>query len=95
MFFISHRRRAFLRASGVSIALPLLESVGRGQATSEATETPRRMVCVGNEFGMFPGAFWPAETGRDYALTSLLQPLAAHRDNFTLFSHLDHGLKGG
>jgi len=53
------------------------------------------MVCLGNEFGMYPGAFWPGKFGKDYELTTLLQPLAPHRDQFTLFSHLDHGVKGG
>jgi hypothetical protein len=53
------------------------------------------MVCIGNEFGMYPGAFWPEEFGTDYELTTLLEPLSPHRDQFTLFSHLDHGVKGG
>jgi hypothetical protein len=53
------------------------------------------MVCIGNEFGMYPGAFWPEKHGADYELTQLLQPLEPHRNELTLFSHLDHGLKGG
>lgn len=44
---------------------------------------------------MFPGAFWPEQTGASYELTPLLEPLAPHRHDFTLFSHLDHGLQGG
>jgi hypothetical protein len=88
-------RRSFLQAAGVSIALPALESVPRLLAASEPKQPPRRMVCVGNEFGMYPGAFWPQTFGTDYEQTTLLEPLSAHRDQFTLFSHLDHGLKGG
>src|SRR5687768_6251150 len=88
-------RRSFLQAAGISIALPALESVPRILAASEPKQPPRRMVCVGNEFGMYPGAFWPQTFGTDYELTTLLEPLAPHRDEFTLFSHLDHGLKGG
>jgi hypothetical protein len=53
------------------------------------------MVCIGNEFGMYPGAFWPAQAGADYATTTLLQPLESFRRDLTVFSHLDHGLKGG
>jgi hypothetical protein len=53
------------------------------------------MVCVGNEFGMYGGAYWPEATGTTYKLTPLLKPLTDHRNHFTLFSHLDHGLKGG
>jgi len=53
------------------------------------------MVCVGNEFGMYPGAFWPEKIGADYETTTLLKPLGPFRRDFTLFAHLDHGLKGG
>lgn len=54
-----------------------------------------RMVCVGNEFGMHPESFWPKDHGADYEITPTLKPLADHRDDFSLLSHLDHGLKGG
>ena len=86
-------RRNFLRGAGVSLGLPLLESVSLAAARREA---PKRMVCIGNEFGMYPGAFWPEKAGgRDYSMTPLLKPLQSQRDCFTLFSHLDHGAKGG
>jgi Protein of unknown function (DUF1552) len=88
-------RRSFLKAAGVCIALPALESLPRVLAAAEAKKPPQRMVCVGNEFGMYPGAFWPEKTGPDYESTTLLKPLELHRKNYTLFSHLDHGLKGG
>ncbi|MBC8354155.1 MAG: DUF1552 domain-containing protein [Planctomycetes bacterium] len=87
-------RRTFLKAAGISIALPTLESLPRAVGGDEP-KNPQRLVCIGNEFGMYPGAFWPEKSGADYELTTLLKPLKAHRDEFTLFSHLDHGLKGG
>jgi hypothetical protein len=89
------KRRAFLKAAGVSIALPMLESLPGVLRAGEAAKSPRRLVCIGNEFGMYPGAFWPEKVGPDYELTPLLKPLEPHRQQFTLFSHLDHGLKGG
>ncbi len=89
------RRRAFLKATGVCIALPTLEALPKVSLARTPSSAPKRMVCVGNEFGMYPGAFWPEKTGRDYELTTLLEPLAEHRSNLTLFSHLDHGQKGG
>ncbi|MEZ6125457.1 MAG: hypothetical protein R3C49_20105 [Planctomycetaceae bacterium] len=76
----SHTRRRFLTAAGVSIALPLLESLpksnpfGRLQAADQTSSPPTRLVCIGNEFGMYPGAFWPDKDGSDYQLTELLQP---------------------
>ncbi|MEO1982935.1 MAG: DUF1552 domain-containing protein, partial [Fuerstiella sp.] len=88
------KRRSFLKAAGVCVALPTLESWPKA-AAAETTTPPRRMVCVGNEFGMYGEAFWPKAFGADYETTTLLQPLAAHRSDLTLFSHLDHGHKGG
>lgn len=88
-------RRSFLKSLGVSIALPTFESFGQVAIASDSKTAPMRMVCVGNEFGMYPEAFWPKTFGADYELTPLLNPLQSHRKNFTLFSNLDHGLKGG
>ncbi len=91
-------RRLFLKASGIAIALPSMQSLSTRSAsatTRSSAQPPVRMVCVGNEFGMYPGAFWPQGNGPDYELSELLQPLADHRSDLTLFSHLDHGLKGG
>lgn len=88
-------RRTFLRASGVALALPLLESAPLRGADRPVAGPPRRLVCVGNEFGMYPGAFWPEQEKHDFELPTLLQPLSDLRDQFTLFGHLDHGLKGG
>ena len=95
MALISINRRAFLKAAGVCIAVPALESLVRAGAAGETRTPPRRMVCVGNEFGMYPGAFWPEQAGADYESTTLLKPLEPFRQECTLFSHLDHGHKGG
>jgi hypothetical protein len=96
MFNRQPTRRRFLKAAGVCIALPALESVRSLRAAEGTHDTaPRRVVCVGNEFGMYPGTFWPEGSGADYELSPRLEPLAPHRDQFTLSSHLDHGLKGG
>lgn len=84
-------RRRFLHGSGVALALPLLESF----PSQAAQERPMRLVCVGNPLGMLPDAFFPGASGADYALTPLLEPLEAHRKNFTVFSHLDHDVSGG
>lgn len=91
-------RRHFLRAAGVCLALPTMEALQAGDGSALVAERPdevKRMVCIGNEFGMYPGAFWPEQAGADYALSPLLAPLRGHVQDMTLFSHLDHGLKGG
>lgn len=92
-------RRAFLRGAGAAIALPFLESVAfpkNGVAKSVANGEPMRMLCVGLNYGLYPGDFFPEEAGRNYKLPKLLQPLAPLKKDFTVFSQLDHpGIKGG
>lgn len=92
-------RRAFLRGSGALVALPFLESLAKPGAVFAASGTPvepKRMVCIGLNYGMHPQGFFPDEVGRNYKLPYLLKPLEGVRNDFTLFSHLDHpGIKGG
>lgn len=99
-------RRFFLRATGVTLALPLLESLsgripGGGLALAATGGTPPgaarpvRMVCIGNQLGFYSPEFHPATPGRDYELPQLLRPLAPHRADLTVFSGLDHDVKGG
>ncbi len=97
-------RRRFLRATGISMALPALESV-RGEVASlssrvatqaVAPEAPaKRLFCVGANLGFYRPAFYPKEVGRDYAMSEHLQHLAQHRDDFTVFSGLDHRAGNG
>ncbi len=93
-------RRKFLKAAGISLALPPMLSLDHYLGAAELKAAPKvdagmKMVCVGNSFGMYPGEFFPKKEGRDFELPHLLQPLKQHKDDFTVFSHLDHGIKGG
>ena len=83
-------RRTMLRGTGGALlALPHLDAMA---ATREGSDVPMRMACVGLNFGLVPQLFFPEQTGRDYALTERLQPLQEFRDDFTVFSGLDHGV---
>ncbi len=53
-----------------------------------------RMACVGLNFGFVPQLFFPEETGPNYQLSERLQPLKKLRNDFTVFSGLDHGVNG-
>lgn len=75
------------------MSLPALESVAT--EPTQTPESPRRLVCVGNHLGFYPGNFFPEAAGKDYVPTSTLKPLEVHRDDLTVFSNLDHGLNGG
>ncbi|MEL7337760.1 MAG: DUF1552 domain-containing protein, partial [Planctomycetota bacterium] len=91
-------RRNLLRGAGLVLALPAMESLAAensGHGILTASGCPRRLVCVGNHLGFYPGNFFPRDAGKDYSLTSTLQPLQQHRDDITVFSNLDHELNGG
>jgi hypothetical protein len=91
----------------VSIALPVLESLG-GRAFAQnaavgtlvakgetGAEDAMRMVCIGNLLGFYPGTFFPETTGRGYDLPKSIESLKRHQNDITIFSGLDHGVKGG
>lgn len=89
-------RRVFLRATGVTLALPLLESLSLSAAGKpRSAARPTRMVCVGNQLGFYSPEFHPVAPGREYELPRLLRPLAEYRSDLTVFSGLDHDVKGG
>ena len=81
-------RRTFLRASGISLALPMLESMT--PALAKASEPPKRLVFVCTTLGLHPDYLWPTTTGADYESTDYLELLKEHRKDFTLFSGLSH-----
>jgi len=80
-------RRTFLRAAGVSLALPLLELNAAGPPTAK---TPRRMVCINTPLGLHPAAFFPEKAGKDYALSPYLEVVKDFREDFTVISGLSH-----
>lgn len=90
---INLNRRRFLQGTGIALTLPAFESFAADAVTKN--ESPRRLVCVGNHLGFYPGNFFPKDAGKDYTSTSTLKPLEAHREDLTAFSNLDHGLNGG
>ena len=79
-------RRTFLRAAGVSIALPWMDSLGLGAAAAPR----RRMVLICTPLGIHPPNFFPAKAGRDYELSPYLEVLKEFREDFTVMSGLSH-----
>jgi len=84
------RRRTFLRGSGVTLALPLLECMRPASARAVEAVSPRRMLLISNNLGVLPQHFFPKDKGPDYALSPYLQELMAFRNDFTVFSGLSH-----
>jgi len=86
-------RRTFLRAAGVTLSLPILESFG---APASAQSSPRRMIAINQDLGFIPKQFFPKGEGRNYELSPYLEQIADHKDQFTVFSGLSHpGVDGG
>ncbi|MEO2011452.1 MAG: DUF1552 domain-containing protein [Pirellulaceae bacterium] len=87
-------RRAALKASGVAIALPLLESM-KPAIGHEHMAPPKRMVLICNALGLHSPSLFPKTSGTDYADTEYLELLKEHRSDFTLFSGLSHPDQNG
>ena len=91
-------RRTFLRGTGLSLALPWLESMTKAE---ESADPPKRFCALffGNGVAIpkedtpesQEGWTWfPRTTGRDYALTKPLEPLAPHRNDLTIIGGMSH-----
>ncbi len=89
------QRRTFLRATGVAIALPLLESMSPLAFAREKLDAPKRMVMICTTLGLHGPSLFPKKTGADYESTPYLDLLQDHRNNFTLFSGLSHADQAG
>lgn len=86
----SYRRR-FLRAAGVTLALPLLDAFEpRLRAGETAPPPPMRMVCICTPLSVHPEYFFPSESGKDYQLTPYLEVLREFRNDFSVISGLSH-----
>ncbi len=89
-------RRHFLRSTSAIIALPALESIGFQAFAAHRADAPvKRLVCIGANLGLHTPALYPAKAGADYEMTPSLAPLKELRNDFTLFSGLDHRAGGG
>lgn len=82
-------RRTFLRASGVAVALPMLESMSPTLARA-AVESPKRMVTICCTLGLYSDSWFPKAAGAGYEATQYLKLIDEHRSRYTLFSGLSH-----
>lgn len=89
-------RRSFLRgAGGVAIALPFLEIMTPRKVQAGGEEFPKRLALFFTANGTQPSAWNPTGVGKDYQLSQILQPLAAHKDDMIVISGLDMKSAGG
>jgi len=84
-------RRTFLKAAGVALALPLLDSMTPALArAASGSETPRRFLGICNNLGLLPEHFFPKQAGKDYELSTYLKLLERHRNDLSVFSGVSH-----
>ena len=85
-------RRTFLRGTGVSLALPLLESmVPAATAIGQTAANPKtRMGCIYIPHGATMDKWTPAAEGTGFAFSEILQPLEAFRGHVNIISDLAH-----
>src|ERR1700710_2086728 len=83
-------RRHFLRGIGAVMALPLLNAMVPLRVLAAEATKPRRAVFVYIPNGVNGMTWQVTKAGRDYELSPALQPLAAHREEFTVLSGLHH-----
>ena len=93
--FISKKhlpRRTFLKGAGVSLALPLLESmIPAGTALARTAAAPKtRLGCIYIPHGATMDKWTPAAEGTKFDFPEILQPLEPFRDRVCVVSNLAH-----
>jgi hypothetical protein len=84
-------RRTFLRGCGVTLALPLLESMLPAQTPlRETAASPvRRFVGIWHPHGAAPGYWSPLQEGSNFEFSYITKPLEPFRDRVVLITGLD------
>ena len=79
-------RRSFLRGTGVVLALPLLDIMGRIRRASSPT---RRMINICCTLGLYRDSWMPKDLG-GITPSEYLSIIDRHREKYTIFSGLSH-----
>src|SRR5262249_12748137 len=82
-------RRTMLKGIGASIALPLLDAMSPATtawAQTAAGKTAQRFAFVGFPHGAIMDRWSPKETGTDYTMSPILEPLTPFRKPVTVIS---------
>jgi hypothetical protein len=95
MAFITKKhlsRRTFLRGMGVTVALPLLESMvpAATPLTQTAARSRNRLGCIYFPHGATMDKWTPAGEGADFEFSEILQPFKPFREQVLVISDLSH-----
>jgi hypothetical protein len=100
MSFITRKhlsRRTLLRGVGVSLGLPLLDSMIPAQTplARTAATSKSRLSCIYVPHGATMDKWTPAADGKAFEFTEILGPLEKFRDRVSIVSNLAHPAAGG
>jgi hypothetical protein len=100
MSFITRKhlsRRTLLRGVGVSLGLPLLDSMVPAQTPlgKTAATSKSRLSCIYVPHGATMDKWTPAAQGKGFEFTEILSPLEKFRDRVSVVSNLAHPAAGG
>ncbi|MBZ5675509.1 MAG: DUF1552 domain-containing protein [Acidobacteriia bacterium] len=100
MSFITRKhlsRRTLLRGVGVSLGLPLLDSMVPAQTplSKTAATSKSRLSCIYVPHGATMDKWTPAADGKGFEFTEILSPLEKFRDRVSIVSNLAHPAAGG
>ena len=84
-------RNSFIKAGLTGSALPFYTALGKEPVEGKKI---KRLLCVTTPLGMIPEYWTPTGSGSTYQPSKELKILDQHRNDFTVFSHLDHGKYG-
>lgn len=81
------------------MALPMLEAMlpsGIARAAGSSPAAPKRMAIITQDLGVLHDTFFPlGASSRNYKMPDVLSQLESIRQEMTVFSRIDHDLKGG
>src|ERR1700689_1024220 len=85
-------RRAFLRGVGVSLSLPLLDSMIPAQTplARTAAKPQFRMGLCFMPHGAVMNNWTPSKEGSDFEISPILKPLEAFKNDIVVVSNLAH-----
>ena len=82
-------RRVMLGGAGALVGLPLFESL-IGDAAYADDSFPARLICYYLPNGIHMAAWTPSQTGSNFDLTPILQPLAPVKDQIIVVGGLSN-----
>ncbi|HUF63933.1 MAG TPA: DUF1552 domain-containing protein [Verrucomicrobiales bacterium] len=88
-------RRTFLREFGLSAAaLPFVAGLPGLARGAQGAPSRQRLIIVFSPNGIVPPVFWPDETGEEFTLKPILEPLSPFRERLLILRGVANKVRG-